>query len=182
MNHTDPQYLHDEYMGYVQSLAHRMHAQNKTPATKEDLAHWGFLGLVDAGQRFRPEEGVEFTTFARRRVIGAMYDGMTAESYWSRRVYRDLRGQEAVTETVSDVEVVDHALSPEKLAAQDEALSELRDAIQSSLKQREQQVVMLYFFHNVRMLEIGDVLGVSESRVSQLLTEALSKLRRVLGA
>jgi RNA polymerase sigma factor for flagellar operon FliA len=45
------------------------------------------------------------------------------------------------------------------------------------LPQKERQVVALYYLEELNMKEIGEVLGVSESRVSQLRTQAIVRLR-----
>lgn len=55
-----------------------------------------------------------------------------------------------------------------------EAVTELRD--------NEQKVVSLYYYEELTLREIGTAMGVSESRVSQILSKALSKLRKKLAA
>ena len=50
------------------------------------------------------------------------------------------------------------------------------DAI-SRLPEREKLVVALYYYENLTLREIGEVLGVTESRVSQLHTKAVLRLR-----
>lgn len=45
------------------------------------------------------------------------------------------------------------------------------------LPERERQVIALYYLEELNMKEIGEVLGVSESRVSQLRTQAIVRLR-----
>ena len=59
--------------------------------------------------------------------------------------------------------------------------SELRiaDAI-AALPEREKLVVALYYYENLTLREIGEVLGVTESRVSQLHTKAVLRLRSKL--
>ena len=52
----------------------------------------------------------------------------------------------------------------------------LADAI-SSLPDREKLVISLYYYENLTLREIGEVLGVTESRVSQLHTKAVLRLR-----
>lgn len=47
----------------------------------------------------------------------------------------------------------------------------------ATLSKKEQKVLMLYYFEDYMLKEIGSVLGVSESRVSQIHTKALLKLR-----
>ena len=69
------------------------------------------------------------------------------------------------------------ARDPESIIDQ----SELRiaDAI-AALPEREKLVVALYYYENLTLREIGEVLGVTESRVSQLHTKAVLRLRSKL--
>ena len=46
-----------------------------------------------------------------------------------------------------------------------------------SLPERERLVIALYYYENLTLREIGEVLGVTESRVSQLHTKAVLALR-----
>jgi RNA polymerase sigma factor for flagellar operon FliA len=55
------------------------------------------------------------------------------------------------------------------------------DAI-SRLPEREKLVVALYYYENLTLREIGEVLGVTESRISQLHTKAVLRLRSRLQA
>lgn len=66
--------------------------------------------------------------------------------------------------------------SPEGHLVREETLAELRVAI-SALPGRLRMVVEQYFFAQRRMADIADELGVTESRVSQLRSEALDLLR-----
>ena len=50
----------------------------------------------------------------------------------------------------------------------------------STLSQKEQQVISLYYREELTMKEIASVLNVVESRISQLHTAALAKLRAAL--
>ena len=52
----------------------------------------------------------------------------------------------------------------------------LADAI-SRLPEREKLVVTLYYYEELTLREIGEVLGVTESRVSQLHTKAILRLK-----
>jgi RNA polymerase sigma factor for flagellar operon FliA len=63
----------------------------------------------------------------------------------------------------------------------EETKRELADGI-SRLPEKEKLVVSLYYYDGLALKEIGKVLGVTESRVSQLHTQAVLRLRRLLVA
>jgi RNA polymerase sigma factor for flagellar operon FliA len=50
----------------------------------------------------------------------------------------------------------------------------------SRLPEREQMIIALYYYDDLNLREIGEVLGVTESRVSQLHTKAILRLRSFL--
>lgn len=71
------------------------------------------------------------------------------------------------------------APDPQQLIDQSELRERLADAI-AALPEREKLVVALYYYENLTLREIGEVLGVTESRVSQLHTKAILRLRSKL--
>ena len=81
-------------------------------------------------------------------------------------------GQISVLDTITDPNAVD----PETEAQSSEVKDRLADAIES-LPERERLVIALYYYENLTLREIGEVLGVTESRVSQLHTKAVLALR-----
>lgn len=70
--------------------------------------------------------------------------------------------------------------SPEMAVQKEELKESLATAI-SGLTEKEQKVIALYYYEELTLKEISHVLSVSESRVSQLHTKALSKLKDKLG-
>jgi RNA polymerase sigma factor FliA len=72
------------------------------------------------------------------------------------------------------------APDPEKVVDESELRDRIADAI-AALPEREKLVVALYYYENLTLREIGEVLGVTESRVSQLHTKAVLRLRSKLG-
>ena len=65
---------------------------------------------------------------------------------------------------------------PEERIFKKELRSQLMEAI-DSLTERERLVVSLYYYEHLRLYEIADILGVSESRVCQLHSKAISKMK-----
>ena len=71
--------------------------------------------------------------------------------------------------------------TPRRRSTTSEVKDRLTEAI-ASLPEREQLVVALYYYENLTLREIGEVLGVTESRVSQLHTKAVMRLKSGLQA
>ncbi len=71
-------------------------------------------------------------------------------------------------------------IQPEDAVAEEELKIMLEDAM-DSLTEREKKVILLYYYEELTLKEISKVLEVSESRVSQLHTKALSKMKGKMG-
>ncbi|MBR6228227.1 MAG: FliA/WhiG family RNA polymerase sigma factor [Eubacterium sp.] len=71
-------------------------------------------------------------------------------------------------------------VGPEKAVEQEELKTMLTEALQT-LTEKEQSVITCYYYEDLTLKEISEVLEVSESRVSQLHTKALKKIKDRLG-
>ncbi|MBE5929578.1 MAG: FliA/WhiG family RNA polymerase sigma factor [Lachnospiraceae bacterium] len=80
---------------------------------------------------------------------------------------------------VGTVESEDFA-QPEKQMEQ-KTMKELLVQSLESLTEKEKKVILLYYYEELTLKEISEVLEVSESRISQLHTKAIQKLRLKLG-
>lgn len=185
---------------------------------REDLEGYGVLGLIQALDRFEPQRGVRFETYALSRIRGAVLDYLRSLDPLTRGERQDLRrlleawrkwesekGKEPTLEDLAGVtglslreitwlvERGKPALffeSEEALAGEEEQevpdpasiledqeflayLGELIDA----LPERERLILSLYYFEGLTLREIGEVLSLSEGRVSQILTKTLLYLR-----
>ena len=69
---------------------------------------------------------------------------------------------------------------PERVMERQELKKVLAEAI-DSLTENEQKVIAFYYFEELTLKEISRILEVSESRVSQLHTKALRKMRERMG-
>ncbi len=69
---------------------------------------------------------------------------------------------------------------PENVVMKNELKQQLADSL-TSLTEKERKVILLYYYEELTLKEISVVLEVSESRVSQLHTKALQKMKAKLG-
>ena len=219
------------YSPMVKFVAGRLGAGLPSHVEDADLISYGLMGLIGSIERFEPDRGIKFETFAMTRIRGAIIDELRSLDWVPRSVRSRAREieaaqsklehelQRAPTEeelaaklemdvedlqsslleianssvyaldelwTVSDssgdqVSLLD-TIPDEGAADPQEALdtSEVKDRLTEaigSLPEREQLVVALYYYEHLTLREIGEVLGVTESRVSQLHTKAVMRLK-----
>lgn len=83
----------------------------------------------------------------------------------------DLRLSESIADLL--------AASPGDALEEQERLDALRDGFRL-LSERDRMVLTLYYFEELNLRQIGEVLHVSESRISQIRTRALNRLRTIV--
>ena len=88
-------------------------------------------------------------------------------------------GDGAGIELIETIEADDPEMDPEHQAAREEARAKFRRAFER-LSPREREVAVLLYVKNLTLREIGEVLEVSESRVSQIHSQLKSRIRERL--
>ena len=86
-----------KYRDYVRSVALRMIGAMNLPS--QDLDEYisaGYIGLIEAAQRFNPDVGTGFEGYAYLRIRGAIIDNIRAHSELSGKAYRFVRAMQAV--------------------------------------------------------------------------------------
>jgi RNA polymerase sigma factor FliA len=223
------------YAPLVHLVAGRYAAGAPSHVERADLVSYGLFGLIDAIDRFDPDRGHRFETYAIARIRGHIVDELRTYDWVPRSVRakaraieialrsleselhraptdRELAGALGMTDddlkrALSQVSLVnlvtfDAALGAaidgdrtltvgDVLEAPDDGpghqieIDELRrtlaDAI-GRLSPRERDVVALYYHDGLTLAEIGEVLGVTESRACQIHGKAVAHLRRRLTA
>jgi RNA polymerase sigma factor for flagellar operon FliA len=212
------------FLPLVRYVALRMSVKFQTGIDFEDILSFGVLGLLDAVDRFEPDRGFVFQTFAVPRIRGAILDELRRYDWISRSGREKLQKFERTLEDIAktrgstddkslmsamgmdeqsykdllDIASRSYVVSLDDVLALDEGdaqredvddgglsaldmleQSEERDMVVHALKklpERERTLLSLYYYEGLTLKEIGLVLGVTESRVSQLHGRALSLL------
>jgi RNA polymerase sigma factor FliA len=163
----------EPHLPFVRRVARRISKRSRAcPAVDfDDLVQAGTMGLLEAAERFDPRHGVTFRAFAKKRVIGAMYDEL-------RRLDRLSAATVSLEAAGSNdgkplAEVVEHSRA--------DSLTDLEASAGLTHTKRLDQrhrLVLACAAAGYRQTEIGVMLGVSPSRVRQL----LDKIRSADGA
>ena len=128
------------------------------------------LGRTPSDDEVATELGVSMDDFQESLLQISNSSVVALDELWA---VSDASGdQVSLLDTMKDPSAVD--------PAKELGVSELKDRLAhaiSRLPEREKLVVALYYYENLTLREIGEVLGVTESRVSQLHTKAVLRLK-----
>jgi RNA polymerase sigma factor for flagellar operon FliA len=196
-----------------------------------DLVSYGIIGLIDAIEKFDPDRGFKFETYAVPRIRGAILDELRSIDWVPRsvrakaraadqaytklehRLRRSPTDEELAAElgiTPSELDVLLRQTTRASVLQLDDVLftagqgyRTLGDTIPDSsegpgvrlelqetrrlvahaiagLADRERKVLTLYYYERLNLSEIGEILGVTESRACQIHTKAVHQLRHRL--
>lgn len=113
--------------------------------------------------------------------------GITSEEYddWqSQMKVTNVISLDEFTETggaeISESSTVSRYELPEEAIEKEELKLMLKESL-DQLTEKERQVILMYYYEDLTLKEISNVLDVSESRVSQLHTKALGKMKNKMG-
>ena len=96
----DPQRLIEQCQDLVRSLASRIHRKLPPYLELDDLVAYGQVGLAEAARDFDPARGSQFSTYAYYRIRGAIYDGLSKMTWFSRAQYRKVRYEQMANDVL----------------------------------------------------------------------------------
>lgn len=222
------------YSPLVKYVAGRVGVGLPQNVEQADLVSYGLFGLIDAIDKFEPERGFKFETYAISRIKGNILDELRAIDWVPRSVrakarqienayaalesklHRTPTEEEVADELEMTAEQLQTALSKisfvgvialdefvgssdrdsgatlgDTIATDDEGpgdlfeVQEMRDLLSEAverLPEREKVVLTLYYYEGLTLAKIGEVIGVTESRVCQIHTKAILQLRSRMAA
>lgn len=230
---TDRDRLILHYAPIVKFVASRVGAGLPGSVEQAELISCGMFGLMDAIEKFEPERGFKFETYAMARIKGAILDQLRAADWVPRSVrtkarqleraysrfesrfgrapseeelaedlglgidvLRDMMrqvsnaGLVALDETIGADRhesitlgdtVADAGAGPMEVVEGDDMRLRLGQEI-GELPEREKLVLALYYYAGMTLADIGDVIGVTESRICQIHTKAVLHLKARMAA
>jgi len=217
------------YYPLVQKISYKVATNLAWNVHPEELTSFGLDGLYSAVERFSLNEGVDFPTFAGRRIGGSMVDGVRKDDIVPRSVriknnlFEKTRFEMEVIygRRVTEFEIIEKlgitqedylknikkykpagfisldgtdicnkqdeykkdslysmedkkSIPPDNKILRKEFLNKL---ISKNFTKIEQKIIYLYYYDNLTMEEIAQKLCISESRVSQLHSDVIPRLK-----
>ncbi len=215
----------ERYLPYVRRIASRVFRRVEPPLELDDLVSYGMLGLAEALDRYRPEDGIPFEAFAHYRVRGAILEGISRGCPVSRHVHRRLRLEQRATDYMEglsrDVRPGTQRTAPGDAALVTTAVKDLASiytvarmtlskadrgrgeeiedpgAVRATetqaqntelwrfvekLPEQQRELIRLYYFEDLTLLEVGQKLGFRKSWACKLHQAAIEKLRVMMAA
>lgn len=226
---ADRETLIIEHLSLVKYLVGRIIPQLPPHVDPQDLMSAAMIGLINAADRYDPERGVLFKTFAEQHVRGTILDELRSYDVLSRsmrdkykrlerevvslehRLGRNPTGDEVASAlnidlneyysllddvhvftfisiddswednegsqfSLADVLCESESRNPQQQVMKMQLAEALGQAIEN-LPDKERLAVTLYYSEDLNLKEIGETLGLTESRISQLLSQAMVRLR-----
>lgn len=219
-----------QYTGLVKKIVLRFKGSYNNFGQLDDMVNQGMIVLIDAVEKFNPDLGNKFETFATLKIRGSVIDFMRKQDWVPRsqrslskvleetygELYASLEREPSEAEIAAKMGISEANLqkilqqrhnaivlsyeeainekmmevspliteeksddSPESRMLYNELKEKLGEAV-DQLKEKERLVVSLYYYENLKLKEIAEVLGVTESRVSQIHSQAMIKMRNRL--
>jgi RNA polymerase sigma factor for flagellar operon FliA len=156
------------YSPLVKYVTGRMPAGIRGVVETEELMSWGRMGLLSAIETFDPGRETKFESYAISKVRWAMLDEFRKQDWVPRRVRAQIQEAERAASRLAQ----SLRRAPTEL--------EMAGEMNLSLEEYRSFVATFYFYEGLTLREIGRALGLSEGRISQILRQALMKLRAKL--
>jgi len=172
----------------------------------DDLIQVGTIGLIKAIDRFEPDRGLEFTTYATPTIMGEIKRHFRDKG-WSVRVPRRLQELSSKINQVTDDLTKELQRSPsieeisvplegggsgadgdetpsiiDQYVTEDEDLagSDDRIVLEEAIRDfspREQEIIRMRFVEGLTQVEIAEKLNISQVQVSRLLRRTLKRIQ-----
>jgi RNA polymerase sigma factor for flagellar operon FliA len=192
----EAQALFDKYQQLVRQIAGGFQRKLPRNVLRDDLIAAGMSGLWDAVRRQGGEASGNFDWYVRVRIRGAILDELRAQDWLPRRARAAATeaaqanpGQSGYAPVVLRFDEVSETEQARCLMRDDANAEEIAEAndvrkqlevAMNQLPERERKIVSLHYFRGMKFKDLGEMLGVSEPRISQLHSRAMGRLKAIL--
>jgi len=188
MNIGDAEKIVEEHTPFVKFIARREFKRLPQGAVSfDDLVSVGMMGLLDAVEKYDVSKGASFKTYAEFRIRGAMLDELRSMDWLSRNMRKQFPNlsmfcldkplDQDQEESLTHLDLLTSAGDdPEKEVLLKEEEKIIQEAIEL-LPFPDDFVIKLIYNSGKTMDEVGDLLDITESRISQIHARAINFVR-----
>lgn len=178
------------YVNLVHYVIHKTNFNQNEIFDRRDFFQFGIEGLSEAIDRFDPNYGTKFETYAIQRIRGKIYDEIRK---YSHRLEVTCEGGSSSIGTmislnntfIEEEGLQMYEMLSDETAVPDEILesNEIKEKLVQLIKElndRDRTLLSLYYYEELNYQEIAKVLNITVSRVSQLHSKIIKSLKQKL--
>jgi len=178
------------YTNLVHYVIHNSKFMNLNVVEEKDYFQFGVEGLSEAIDRFDPDFGTKFETYAIQRIRGKIIDELRKLQIKPRTNYQNQDPNKVVYRNVSIDQPYDSEdgftlsdIIPSEYELPDDeyhALERKELLVQAikDLNERDRLIITLYYYEHMNYKEISKILNITVSRVSQLHSKIMKELKK----
>lgn len=192
-----------KYESLVRNVAWSIKRTVSRDIELQDLVSYGYIGLIEAKERYIVDNEVAFAVFARYRIRGAIYDGLRSMGWLKRHNYKRLKMGLKKEETTNELsqkslhtfEMVFYTnteLESKLIYANNSEFGvedncrkhQIRTVLLKAIEclpVQERKLVRLYYYEECSLEKAGQSLGLSKSWMSRVHKRAIKRLGKRLG-
>ena len=168
-------------LSYVRALARNFAKKSPSHLDYRDLEAYGIEGLIEAIDNYDPRAGASLNTFIYRCASWKILDGLQKLSPLRNGQYKRQK-----TETLSFCSLDEIVREPEDSGYSADTIIESCQKVQeydlfhkalASLRDREQQLLLLIAESGLTQVQIAKLWKLGKSRISEIRKKAIQKLR-----
>ena len=164
----------------IQKIASNLMIRLPSSVEYDDLVQYGNLGKMRAEASYDPDKGASLKTHLSTCIRGSMIDGLRAMEWFESR-----NKSAPVIHLAEDIEFdVDNqndnkTINPEQTLLKLETCLSVEKAVKL-LPKEQQQVIIGYYFHEIRQRDLAKIMHCTEANVSLIKKRALARLKDLL--
>lgn len=155
--------LIENNLNLANNLAYNKKKKLQKNISFEELQSAAYLGLTEAANKFKPELGFAFTTYAYHKIMSSINDYLRELGF-----------------RLSSIESEEEEFCIKDTLICKEKESDIFQFIEEFLGEQALQMMKFYFLYKFSMKEIGFKLNLSEGRVCQLITNYKKSIQEKL--
>ena len=180
------------FVNLVHYVIHKSNFNYNDIFDRRDFFQFGIEGLSEAIDRFDPDFGTKFETYAIQRIRGKIYDELRKYSpkyetaLDSDSISVNTTKRVSLNKTVHEDDgmqvyelISDNGLEPDDILEKGETKAKLI-ALIKELNERDRTILSLYYYEELNYQDISKLLNITVSRISQIHSKIIKQLKTKL--